>query len=88
MLTTRLSSKGQLVLPRSIRDSKGWGPGVEFEVEESADGVLLRPSARFLKTELGDVAGCLRTKRRAASVKQMNAAIGREVGRRRDSGRY
>ena len=43
METTRLSSKGQLVLPKSIRDADNWSEGTEFLVERVADGVLLRP---------------------------------------------
>ena len=43
MDTTKLSSKGQVVLPKSVRDQHGWGEGTEFVVESTAQGVLLRP---------------------------------------------
>ena len=43
METTRLSSKGQIILPKSIRASHQWEPGVEFAVEDTPEGVLLRP---------------------------------------------
>jgi len=33
MDTTKLSSKGQVVLPKSVRDQHGWGEGTEFVVE-------------------------------------------------------
>ena len=39
METTRLSSKGQVILPKSIRASHKWEPGVEFAVEDTPDGV-------------------------------------------------
>lgn len=32
MTTTRLSSKGQLVLPKSVRDARGWKDGTVFDV--------------------------------------------------------
>jgi AbrB family looped-hinge helix DNA binding protein len=32
MATTRLSSKGQLVLPKSVRDARGWEGGTVFDV--------------------------------------------------------
>jgi AbrB family looped-hinge helix DNA binding protein len=32
MTTTRLSSKGQLVLPKSVRDARGWEGGTVFDV--------------------------------------------------------
>ena len=86
--TTRLSTKGQIILPKSIRSSRDWRPGMSFIVEETGDGVLLRPAGRFPKTGLEDVAGCLRTKRKARSLERMNTAISREVLRRHDLGRY
>jgi len=92
METTRLSTKGQIILPKDIRDARAWTPGTEFTVEEAGDGVLLRPAARFPDTGLNDVAGCLRTKTtrppKAKTLAQMDAAIRREVTRRRDRGRY
>jgi len=30
METTRLSTKGQIVLPKDLRSSRAWGPGTEF----------------------------------------------------------
>ncbi|MSV27630.1 MAG: AbrB/MazE/SpoVT family DNA-binding domain-containing protein [Bryobacterales bacterium] len=86
--TTRLSTKGQIILPRSIRLSRGWLPGVEFTVEETGDGVLLRPKALFPETDLDQVAGCLRSSRKSKTSEQMRAAVRREVMRRHDSGRY
>src|SRR3989304_3422712 len=41
METTKLSSKGQVILPRSVRDAHNWPPGTEFAVEAAGDGVLL-----------------------------------------------
>jgi AbrB family looped-hinge helix DNA binding protein len=88
METTRLSTKGQIILPKGIRVSRAWGPGTEFTVEETGEGILLRPAARFPDTNLEEVAGCLRAKRKSKTPAQMRAAIGREVMRRRDRGRY
>ncbi len=39
----RMSNKGQIVVPKSIRDSHGWGPGDEFELMPSGSGVTLMP---------------------------------------------
>jgi AbrB family looped-hinge helix DNA binding protein len=88
METTRLSTKGQIILPKGIRDSRAWGPGTEFEVEETGDGILLRPAAHFPDTNLEEVAGCLRSRRKSKTPAQMRAAIVREVMRRHDRGRY
>ena len=88
METTRLSTKGQIVLPRGIRVSRAWGPGTEFTVEETGEGLLLRPKARFPETGLEEVAGCLRSERKSRTPAEMRAAVGREVKRRHDRGRY
>ena len=88
MEKTRLSTKGQIILPKNIRTSRAWGPGTEFIVEETGDGVLLRPAGLFPATELDEVAGCLRSKRTAKTTAQMRAAIERQVTRRHDRSRY
>lgn len=88
METTRLSTKGQIVLPKNIRASRAWGPGTEFTVEEAGGGILLRPASSFPEASLDQVAGCLRSRRRTKTTAQMNAAIDREVIRRHDRGRY
>ena len=88
METTRLSTKGQVVLPKGIRAARAWGPGTEFTVEETNEGILLRPAAHFPEADLEEVAGCLRSGRKSKPLAQMRAAIRREVMRRHDGGRY
>jgi hypothetical protein len=46
------------------------------------------PPKSFSATNLEQVAGCLRSKRKPKTLAQMRAALEREVVRRRDSGRY
>jgi AbrB family looped-hinge helix DNA binding protein len=43
MATIRVSSKGQVVLPKSVRDAHGWRAGTELEVFNRDDEVVLRP---------------------------------------------
>ncbi len=88
MESTRLSTKGQIVLPKAIRTSRAWGPGTEFTVEETSEGILLRPACGFPEADLDQVAGCLRHKGKSKTLAQMRAAIGHEVMRRHDRGRY
>lgn len=57
--TTRLSSKGQIIIPKPLRTLYHWTPGTELEVIDVGDGLLLRPRATFPVTQLDDVAGCL-----------------------------
>lgn len=75
MPTTRLSSQGQVVIPRSIRAVRQWQPGQEFEVQETDEGILLRPRRPFPKTELDDVAGCLRHEGPPVPVEDISGAV-------------
>ncbi len=43
---TRLSAKGQVVIPKAVRDRLHWSEGDNLEVVETAGGVLLRPVRR------------------------------------------
>ena len=88
METTRLSTKGRLVLPKPLRTSRAWGPGTEFTVEETVEGILLRPAGRLSEATLDQVAGCLRSKRKSKTPEQTRASIRREAIRRNDNGRY
>jgi AbrB family looped-hinge helix DNA binding protein len=88
METTRLSTKGQIILPKALRDAHAWAPGTEFIVEETPDGVVLRPTKRFPETRLDDVAGSLSWRGRSKTTGQMRAAVAREATRRQNRGRY
>lgn len=89
MQTTRLSSKGQVVLPKAIRDAHGWAPGTELLIEDGPNGVLLRPCTQPEPSSLETVAGCLRDVAGSArTVEEMDAAIHAELRRRHDRGRY
>jgi AbrB family looped-hinge helix DNA binding protein len=86
--TTRLSSKGQIVLPKAIRDARGWAAGTEFRIESYEDGIVLRPVKPFPATQLEDVAGSVRYEGPRRSLEDMEKAIAKGVKERRDRGRY
>jgi AbrB family looped-hinge helix DNA binding protein len=88
MQTTRLSSNGQVVLPKSVRDEQHWKPGTELSVDTLGDGVLLRPVKSIAYSRLEDVADCLRVSGPPRSIAQMDAAVVTELRRRRNRGRY
>ena len=44
-MTNRVGAKGQVVIPKPVRDRRGLGPGVSVAFEEREDGVLVRPAA-------------------------------------------
>jgi AbrB family looped-hinge helix DNA binding protein len=79
METTKLSSKGQVILPAAIRKANQWKAGVEFAVENTAEGVLLRPLKPFAATTLGDVSGCAGYTGKAHTLEEMDKAITAET---------
>ena len=88
-LTTTISTKGQVILPKAIRDQLQWEAGIRLAVEHTADGVLLRPlTAAFARTRPEDVFGCLPSKGSPKSIEEMEAGIAMEAKRRHARGRY
>lgn len=75
MQTTRLSSKGQIIIPQSIREAHKWQPGLEFNVIETDQGLLLAPAMPFKPTTIKEVIGCVNYKGPKKSLKDMEAGI-------------
>ena len=87
--TTTLSTKGQVILPKAIRDQLHWDVGTRLTVEPTPDGVLLKLlTTAFAPTRPEDVFGCLGHKGQAKSVEEMEAGIAMEAKRRHARGRY
>ena len=87
-LTTTVSTKGQVILPKAIRERRNWAPGTRLVVEDTTDGVLLKAAPVFAPTRPEDVAGMLAYRRPPKTLAEMDAAITAEVTRRRARGRY
>lgn len=81
METTLLSSKGQVIIPKSIRSSHHWKPGTRFVVEDVQGGVLLKPLNCFAATDLKSGLGCTGYKGVTKSLEEIQAAIDDEVAR-------
>ena len=86
MPTTLLSSKGQVIIPKAMRDAHRWQAGTRLEVQDTAEGILLKPVTRADKTALPNGLAAIR-KRIAylgpiVSTEDMNAAVLREAARR------
>ena len=81
-LTTTVSTKGQVILPKAIRRSLGWEAGTRLVVEDTPEGVLLKPESVFAETRPEDVFGRLAGKGAPKSLAEMEAGILAEAGRR------
>lgn len=92
MSSTLLSVKGQVVIPKALRDARRWGPGTRFEVRETPEGVLLTPAAAPAKRDLHEGLAALRKLANyqgpAASLEDMDAAVAAEARRRHAAGKY
>jgi AbrB family looped-hinge helix DNA binding protein len=75
MNTARLSSKGQLIIPKPIRQMHGWDAGQELEVIDTDQGVFLKTKSPFPETTLDEVAGSLACRGKARSLVEMDQAI-------------
>jgi AbrB family looped-hinge helix DNA binding protein len=82
METTRLSEKGQIVIPKRIRAAYNWEPGTEFAVEDMGDSIALKPIRSFRRTKLRDVLGCVQYRGPSKSIKEMDDAVAKRVRER------
>jgi AbrB family looped-hinge helix DNA binding protein len=87
-LTTTVSTKGQVILPKAIRQRRDWSPGTRLVVEETSEGVLLKPAPLFARTDPEKVRGMLAYRGKAKTLEEMDAGIEAEVRRRHARGRY
>ena len=85
---TTVSTKGQVILPKAIRERLHWGPGTRLLVEDTPDGVLLKAAPVFAPTRPEDVAGMLAYHGPAKTLEEMEEGIAAEVKRRDARGRY
>jgi AbrB family looped-hinge helix DNA binding protein len=66
MLTTTMTSKGQVTIPKRVRDGLGLKPGAKVEIEMQVPGfAILKPAGKARKSEymkrIEKVRGTLKT---------------------------
>jgi len=81
-LTTIVSTKGQVILPKVIRQRREWDTGTRLLVEETPEGVLLKPAPAFVETRPEDVFASLPHRGRPKTLKEMEAGVLAEARRR------
>lgn len=75
MERTRLSNKGQVVIPQRIRVALGWRAGVEFSVEPIEGGIALRPICDSSATTVDEVFGCVGYRGAKKTLREMAEGI-------------
>ncbi len=74
-MRTTLSSKGQIVIPKELRDRRGLHTGTELEIEEVPEGMLLRLVATPSADAVGGLLGCAGYRGPRKTIAQMEEGI-------------
>jgi AbrB family looped-hinge helix DNA binding protein len=84
---TKLSTRGQIAIPKAIRTARRWKPGTEFVLQETSEGILLKPKIepkRATKTlTWDDLVGIMPYKGPRRSIREMDEGVLREARKHR-----
>ncbi|WP_027669245.1 AbrB/MazE/SpoVT family DNA-binding domain-containing protein [Rhizobium leguminosarum] len=83
-LITTVSTKGQIILPKTIRQRWEWEAGTRLIVEETPEGVLLKQIPAFAPTWPDDVFGMLPFGGEPKTLEEMEAGVLTEARGRHD----
>lgn len=81
ILTTTISTKGQVILPKAVRERRDWNTGTKLIVEETPEGVLLRRAPAFKPTPQGSAFGMLKYEGKPKTLEEMEEGILEEARR-------
>lgn len=80
METVKLSTKGQLVIPKELREAHHLAVGTEFVVSFVGDEIRLTPLPMFPRTTVANAAGLLaRRGRKGLSEEKSRASISKTL---------
>ena len=82
METTKLSSKGQVIIPKALRSTHHWEPGLELMVIDTGDGLLLKPKAPFAPANLSEVFGMFKGRVTPRTDEEIEAALIEDMRRK------
>jgi len=74
LATTRMSSKGQVVIPEEVRNRLGLKSGTQFVVVGDRDVVILKSISPPSMDEFDDLVRCARGAARKAGLKRSDVA--------------
>ena len=80
--TTKMSSKGQVVIPETIRKRLGLQPGDQFVVVASKDAVILKAIATPTMDEFDELLAEARKQARRAGLERSDVADALAAARR------
>jgi AbrB family looped-hinge helix DNA binding protein len=84
---TKLSTKGQIPIPKAIRTARRWKAGMEFVIHETNEGILLKPKKEPKREDktftVNDLIGIMPYKGPRRSIREMDEAVLREARKHR-----
>jgi AbrB family looped-hinge helix DNA binding protein len=81
-ITTTVSTKGEVILPKAIREQRKWDAGTRLVIEDTADGVVLKAAPHFAPTRPEDVFRMLSHAGPAKMLGEMEEAVLAQARRR------
>ncbi len=75
----KLSSKGQIVTPKTIRDSLHWETGVELTLVASESGVILQTRKKDIQKDIGSLRGMLENTKISLSIEELCQPVDYDV---------
>ncbi len=73
--TVRLSSKGQLVIPRAMREALHWDAGMELKMVRTGSGLVIQPPPKKSGKRLEDLRGYLNYQGPPLSDEELHAPV-------------
>ena len=83
-LITAISTKGQIIPPKTTRQRRDWDACTRLVVEETPEGVLLKRAPAFAPARPENVFGMLPFTGEPKSLEDMEAGVLAEARRRHD----
>lgn len=71
---TILSTKGQIVVPKVMRDQMRWQAGTRLVLKRTPEGILIAPEQAERVYTVNDIIGILRNDGPLVTIEQMNEA--------------
>lgn len=73
--TATISTKGQVVLPKALRDRLKWTAGTRVVFEESGNGMMIRMESQYRRTKMAEVYGILNYVGPPKTIEEMDAGV-------------
>ena len=71
MTTIKLSSKGQIVIPKEIRDELHWETGTQLALVANGNGISVRAITAKTGRNLGDLIGMLKHEGAPVAIEEL-----------------